>query len=336
MSHIFFKGPVSCRANQQLTGLCDAGRLVASDWSSERQIPRWHLRENEDYQAQIFPLCNLSVIRKQKAVWCSMCSLCAASLVWKKSSNNKQNIITSGSKWSKCGKTSTSNHGSWFRKLGVWLAATWAWCVAVEWRSWQSLLERHANHQKDKWLVETTRIISLPNLGPFLTQWECNPAAGQHICFQLTKNKKRWSEMYTDIHTCTHSPSCYMSDVRPITEQHWTFPWPDITFIHLCLIRFQGGVSVLGWFVVCVFFRLDLSTPPRLIHASLAQEHSVRLASIKVGAHGAVRQMTFRGPERSQSAGAGQCFSTFAQPPDSAGWASVLQPLNCFIAFTLN
>lgn len=79
----------------------------------------------------------------------------------------------------------------------------------------------------------------------------------------IDQELKRWSEMYTDIHTCTHSLSYYISDVRPITEQHWTFPWPDITFIHLCLIRFQGGDSVLWWFVVCVFQARPVHTSRR-------------------------------------------------------------------------
>lgn len=143
----------------------------------------------------------------------------------------------------------------------------------------RGVLQLNEGHDRASW-NDTLTIRKINDWwkqqGSFHCQtWGLNPAAGQHICFQLTKNKKRWSEMYTDIHTCTHSPSWYISDVRPITEQHWTFPWPDITFIHLCLIRFQGGVSVLWWFVVCVFFRLDLSTPPavtRLISAGTFSE----------------------------------------------------------------
>lgn len=79
----------------------------------------------------------------------------------------------------------------------------------------------------------------------------------------IDQELKRWSEMYTDIHTCTHSLIYYISDVRPITEQHWKFPWTDITFIHLCLIRFQGGDSVLWWFVVCVFQARPVHTSSR-------------------------------------------------------------------------
>lgn len=62
--------------------------------------------------------------------------------------------------------------------------------------------------------------------------------------------------------------------------------------------------------MVCVF---SGSTCAHLqpLHASLAQEHSVRPASIEVGAHGAVGQMIFRGPEHSPSAGVGLCFYTF-------------------------